>query len=75
MFKTGRGWGVVAGADPTAGLAKPAKEAPRDRVLFDGAVLVGPDPRLNELGRLVCALTADPCPVAGQYADAAAPSC
>jgi integrase len=64
MFKTARGWGIVASADPTAGLAKPAKEAPRDRVLFDGAVLVGPDPRLNELGRLVCALTADdPCPV------------
>jgi integrase len=63
MFKTGRGWGIVTSPDPTAGLAKPAKEAPRDRVLFDGAVLVGPDPRLNELGRLVCALTADPCPV------------
>jgi integrase len=63
MFKTARGWGIVAGVDPTAGLAKPVKEAPRDRVLFDGAVLVGPDPRLNELGRLVCALTADPCPV------------
>ena len=62
MFKTARGWGIVASADPTAGLAKPAKEAPRDRVLFDGAVLVGPDPRLNELGRLVCALTGDPSP-------------
>jgi integrase len=63
MFKTARGWGVVGAADPTAGLAKPAKEAPRDRILFDGAVLVGPDPRVNELGRLVCALTADPSPL------------
>ena len=60
MFKTARGLGVVGSADPTAGLAKPAKEAPRDRILFDGVVLVGPDPRLNELGRLVCALTAEP---------------
>jgi integrase len=63
MFKTARGWGVVGASDPTAGLAKPAKEAPRDRILFDGAVLVGPDPRLNELGRLVCALTAEPSPL------------
>jgi integrase len=63
MFKTARGWGVVGAADPTAGLATPAKEAPRDRILFDGEVLVGPDPRLNELGRLVCALTADPTPL------------
>ena len=63
MFKTARGWGVVGAADPTAGLAKPAKEAPRDRILFDGAVLVGPDPRLNELGRLVGALIAEPSPL------------
>jgi integrase len=63
MFKAARGWGVVGAADPTAGLTKPAKEAPRDRLLFDGAVLVGPDPRVNELGRLVCALTADPSPL------------
>jgi integrase len=60
MFKTARGWGVVKATDPTVGLAKPAKEAPRDRILFDGSVLVGPDPRLNELGRLVSALTAEP---------------
>ncbi len=33
MFKLGRGWGLVASTDPTAGLSKPAKEAPRDRVL------------------------------------------
>lgn len=63
MFKAARGWGVVGSADPTAGLAKPAKEAPRDRVLFDGVVLVGPDPLVNELGRLVGALSVDASPV------------
>ena len=40
-----------------------AKEEPRDRVLFDGSVLVGSDPRVNELGRLVCVLGIDPSPV------------
>jgi integrase len=55
MFKTARGAG-----DPTAGFAKPAKEAPRDRILFDGSVLVGPDPRLNELGLIATAFTAEP---------------
>jgi len=63
MFKMARGWGLVTAADPTAGLSKPAKEAPRDRVLFDGKVLVGPDPSVNELGALVAALAADPSPV------------
>jgi integrase len=63
MFKTARSWGIIGAVDPTAGLAKPAKERPRDRILFDGKVLVGPDPRVNELGRLVAALAADPCPV------------
>jgi integrase len=65
MFKLARGWGLIAAADPTAGLAKPAKEAPRDRVLFDGKVLVGPDPKVNELGRLVSALASElsPAPV------------
>ena len=60
MFKMARGWGVIGAIDPTAGLSKPAKEAPRDRILFDGKVLVGPDPNVNELGRLVAALSADP---------------
>jgi integrase len=60
MFKLARGWGLVGAVDPTSGLAKPAKEAPRDRVLFDGRVLVGPDPGVNELGRLVAALLAEP---------------
>jgi Arm DNA-binding domain len=55
--------GLVAAADPTAGLSRPVKEAPRDRVLFDGKVLVGPDPSVNELGSLVVGLAADPSPV------------
>jgi integrase len=63
MFKLARGWGLIAALDPTAGLSKPAKEAPRDRILFDGAVLVGPDPTVNEIGRLAHALLAEPSPV------------
>jgi len=63
MFKMTRGWGVIGSVDPTAGLTRAAKEEPRDRILFDGKVLVGPDPSVNELGRLVTALTADPSPV------------
>ena len=62
MFKMARGWGLTASADPTAGLSKPAKEAPRDRILFDGRVLVGPDARVNELGRVAAALSDDPSP-------------
>jgi integrase len=63
MFKLARGWGLIGANDPTAGLVKPAKELPSDRVLFDGKVLVGEEPNLNELGRLVAALTAEPSPV------------
>jgi integrase len=64
MFKMARGWGLVhASLDPTVGLANPAKEAPRDRILFDGKVLVGPDTSINELGRLAAALLADPSPI------------
>lgn len=63
MFKAARGWGIVDTPDPTSGLARPAKESPRDRILFDGCVLVGPDAKANELGRLVAALKSDPCPV------------
>ncbi|HKH80845.1 MAG TPA: integrase arm-type DNA-binding domain-containing protein [Methylovirgula sp.] len=63
MFRTARGWGLVDTADPTAGLARPAKEAPQNRVLWDGRVLVGPDASVNELGQLVAALRADPSPV------------
>lgn len=54
----------MGAADPTSGLTRPVKEAPRDRILFDGKVLVGPDLSVNELGRLVAALKAvDPVPV------------
>ncbi len=63
MFKMARGWGLIGAADPTVGLSRPAKEAPRDRILFDGRVLVGPDPKVNELGRLAAALLAEPSPV------------
>jgi integrase len=63
MFKVARGWGLITDLDPTAGLSKPAKEAPRDRILVDGRVLVGPDPKVNELGRLAAALAAEPSPV------------
>jgi integrase len=63
VFKLARGWGVIVALDPTATLAKPAKEVPRDRILFDGRVLIGPDPRLNELGRLAAALASEPSPL------------
>lgn len=63
MFKMARGWGIVGSIDPTTGLSKPAREVPRDRVLIDGRVLVGPDPRVNELGALASALLAEPSPV------------
>ena len=64
MFKRARGAGrIAASLDPTVGLSKPAREAPRDRILFDGQVLVGPDPSVNELGRLGAALRAEPSPV------------
>jgi integrase len=63
MFKMAWGWGLVASIDPTAGLSKPVKEAPRDRILVDGSALVGPDPTENEIGRLVAALLAEPSPV------------
>ena len=68
LFKITKGWGLHSIDDPTAGLAKPAKEAPRDRILFDGEVLVGPDVRENELGRLVVALTAKPSPIGAGWA-------
>ena len=66
LFKMARGWGFdVPDRDPTAGLAHPAREIPRDRILFDGVTLVGPDPRVNEIGALVAALLAEPSPVPG----------
>ena len=63
MIRKARGWGLVSMADPTAGLSPPAKERPRDRILFDGKVLVGPNAGLNEIGRLAAALMADPSPI------------
>lgn len=56
MFKAARGWGLIELADPTAALMRPAKERPRDRVLFDGHLLRGPDASSNELGLLVQSL-------------------
>ena len=63
MFKTARGWGIYAGSDPTDGLARPVKESPGERILFDGAVLVGPDPRSNEIGKLASGLNAEASPL------------
>lgn len=63
MFRMALGAGLIGALDPTAGLSKPVKEAPRNRILVDGRVLVGPDPSVNELGRFAAALTADPSPV------------
>jgi len=60
MFKTARGWGIFAGADPTGGLSRPVKESAGERILPDGVVLGGADPRTNEFGKLVAALYADP---------------
>lgn len=62
MFKQARGWGLIIIADPTDGLMRPVKEKPRDRILFDGHVLVAADPSLNETGAIVAAIRADPCP-------------
>jgi integrase len=60
MYKMATGWGLdVPSRDPTAGLSKPAKEAPRARILVDGQILVGPDPKVNELGALAAALFAE----------------
>ena len=57
MFRHARGWGVLTGPNPAAELARPAQEAPRDRVLHDPIVI--PDkrnPKSNETGRLLVAL-------------------
>ena len=64
MYKMATGWGLdVPSRDPTAGLSKPAKEVPRARILVDGQILVGPDPKVNELGTLAAALFAEASPV------------
>ena len=57
MFRHARGWGVLTGPSPAADLARPAQEAPRDRVLHDPLLI--PDKRdasRNETGRLLVAL-------------------
>ena len=59
MYKMNRGWGVYSAPDPTLGLVRPAKETPRDRVLFDGAILVASNPENNELGRLISSLQSE----------------
>jgi integrase len=59
MFKMARGWGLVV-ANPAADVSRPAREQPRERILFDGAVLRSlADPFLNETGQLVFAITGD----------------
>lgn len=63
LFKTARGWGLISIPDPTDGLTRPAKEKPRSRVLFDGAVLVAPNPEVNELGAILGLLDANPSPI------------
>jgi integrase len=57
MFKHARGWGILTGPNPAADLARPAQEAPRQRVLHDPVVIPDKkDPNLNETGRLLVAL-------------------
>lgn len=57
LFKHARGWGVLTGPNPAADLARPAQEAPRERVLHDPIVIPDKrDPKLNETGRLLVAL-------------------
>jgi integrase len=64
LFKMAKGWGLITRDNPAADVIRPAKENPRNRVLFDGRVLVSElSPELNELGKLVAALDADPSPI------------
>ncbi len=57
VFKDARGRGEFTKPSPVGELKRPAKEAPRERVLFDGRTLRDMiDPELNETGRLVAAL-------------------
>jgi len=56
MFKRAKGWGVYTGENPAADLVRPAKEAPRERVLFDPIVHPSKDrPKLNETGAIITA--------------------
>ena len=57
MFRHARGWGLLTGPNPAADLARPAQEAPRDRVLHDPIVIPAKrDPARNETGKLLVAL-------------------
>jgi len=59
-YKDARGRGEFTGPSPVAELKRPAKESPRERVLFDGRVLRHMiDPERNEIGALVAALRSD----------------
>jgi integrase len=59
MFKTARGWASSGRLTLRLGSPSPPRRR-RDRILFDGSVLVGPDPCLNELGLIATAFTAEP---------------
>jgi integrase len=39
MFKLAMGWGLIDAIDPSAGLARPAKDRPRERILHDPILL------------------------------------
>jgi integrase len=57
IFRNARGSGNFTLPSPAAELTRPAKEQPRERILFDGQVLRDMiDPELNETGRLIAAL-------------------
>jgi hypothetical protein len=61
LYRMAKGWGLITQGNPAANLTRPVKEAARDRVLFDGRVLVADhNPKLNEMGKCVLALNADP---------------
>jgi integrase len=60
MFKRARGWGVYTGQNPAADLTRPAKEEPRERVLFDPICYPNRQrPKLNETGAIVAATRSD----------------
>lgn len=57
VYKHARRSGDYMGPSPVVELGRPVKETPRDRILFDGRVLVDDlDRKKNELGALAAAL-------------------
>jgi integrase len=61
LYRSAKGWGLINQNNPAADLARPAKETPRNRILFDGRVLVAEgESKLNEIGKLVLALEDHP---------------